>query len=55
MQWPIGAQIIFFIAIMNVEAVGRFFGFFTAIGMHLLGIPIDLANAGANEFHFWGH
>lgn len=47
--------IIFFIAMMNVPAIGFFFGRLTAIGMYILGIPIDLAGAGATEFHFWTH
>ena len=47
------AQIIFFIALMNVDAVGQFFGILTAIGMAILGIPLDLSVAGYHEFTFW--
>lgn len=48
-------QILLFLAIWNVPAVRAFFGISTGLGMHVLGIPFDLALAGYQEFTFWRH
>lgn len=47
------SMIILFLALWNVPAIGGAFMDATALGMHLLGIPIDLAIAGYREFRFW--